>query len=171
CLRRFPGGAVRRRPYHGKVGLSLLAGPANAGKVALLLERYLARLDDEPTLIVPNASDVDRLERDLLARAGCLFSGTIGTFDDLFRRLVRNDPEQRPVATDAQRALVVRRALGNARLNGLARSACTNGFAETLLVTLAELEQGLLDPADLSGDLAELYGAYHTELDRLRLWD
>ena len=31
--------AVRERAYDGKVGLSLLAGPANAGKVALLLER------------------------------------------------------------------------------------------------------------------------------------
>src|SRR5882757_6214190 len=54
------------------MGLSLLAGPAHAGKVALLLERYLARLDDEPFLIVPNRSDVDRVERDLLARAGCM---------------------------------------------------------------------------------------------------
>src|SRR5438034_1240009 len=52
------------------LGLSLTAGPPNAGKVALLLERYLARLDDEPFLIVPNRSDVDRVERDLLRRAG-----------------------------------------------------------------------------------------------------
>jgi hypothetical protein len=119
------------------VGLSLLAGPANAGKVARLLERYLARLDDEPVLIVPNASDVDRVERDLLARCGCLFSGTIGTFDDLFRRLVRADPEQRPVATDAQRAVVVRRAVGGAELGPLARSARTAGFADSLLQTLS----------------------------------
>ena len=153
------------------MGLSLLAGPANAGKVALLLERYLARLDDEPTLIVPNASDVDRVERDLLARQGCLFSGTIGTFDDLFGRLIRNDPEQRPVATDAQRSLIVRRALAHASLNGLARSARTGGFADTLLQTLGELEQGMLDPDDLGGDLAQLYGAYRAELDRLGLWD
>jgi ATP-dependent helicase/DNAse subunit B len=151
--------------------LSLLAGPAHAGKVALLLERYLARLDDDPTLIVPNASDVDRVERDLLARCGCLFSGSIGTFDDLFRRLSRVDPEQRPVATDAQRALVVRRALASAPLNGLARSARTNGFADTLLQTLGELEQGMLDPGDLGGDLAQLYTAYRAELDRLGLWD
>ena len=151
--------------------LSLLAGPANAGKVALLLERYLARLDDEPTLIVPNASDVDRVERDLLARSGCLFSGTIGTFDDLFGRLVRNDPTQRPVATDVQRGLVVRRALAATSLNGLSRSARTGGFADTLLVTLGELEQGMLDPDDLGGDLAKLYAAYRSELDRLGLWD
>src|SRR5262249_47535808 len=94
----FRPATVRRRAYDGKVGLSLLAGPANAGKVALLLERYLARLDDEPVLIVPNASDVDRVERDLLARCGCLFSGSIVTFDDLFRRLVKN--ERRPVVSD-----------------------------------------------------------------------
>src|SRR4051812_22336841 len=153
------------------MALSLLAGPANAGKVALLLERYLARLDDEPTLIVPNASDVDRVERDLLARKGCLFSGAIGTFDDLFGRLVRNDPEQRPVATDAQRSLIVRRALAGASLNGLARSARTGGFSDTLLQTLGELEQGMLDPDDLSGDLAQLYEVYRAELDRLGLWD
>ncbi|HZP71950.1 MAG TPA: PD-(D/E)XK nuclease family protein [Gaiellaceae bacterium] len=153
------------------MGLSLLAGPANAGKVALLLERYLARLDDEPVLIVPNASDVDRVERDLLARCGCLFSGYIGTFDDVFRRLVRDDPEQRPVATDAQRALVVRRVLAAAPLNGLARSARTAGFGDALVQTLGELEQGMLDPEVLDGDLGRLYAAYRDELDRLRLWD
>jgi hypothetical protein len=114
------------------VGLSLLAGPANAGKVALLLERYLARLDDEPVLIVPNASDVDRVERDLLARRGCLFSGEIVTFDRLFELLVRDDPGRRPVATDHQRALIVRRAVAAASLNGLTASARTGGFADAL---------------------------------------
>src|SRR5207253_11037452 len=93
------------------MGLSLLAGPANAGKVALLLERYLARLDDEPYLIVPNRSDVDRVERDLLARTGCLVGGSIGTFDDLFERLAAPDSERLPVATPAPRLLVARRPL------------------------------------------------------------
>ena len=63
------------------MSLSLVVGPANAGKVALLLDRYLSRLDDEPYLIVPNRSDIDRVERELLVRCGCLFSGSIGTFD------------------------------------------------------------------------------------------
>jgi ATP-dependent helicase/DNAse subunit B len=153
------------------VGLSLLAGPANAGKVALLLERYLARLDDEPVLIVPNRSDVDRVERDLLARCGCLLGGTIGTFDDLFERLARADPQWRPVATDAQRALLVRRALAGVSLNGLTRSARTGGFAEALQQTLGELEAGLLEPADLGGDLARLYAAYREQLDHHALWD
>jgi ATP-dependent helicase/DNAse subunit B len=153
------------------VGLSLLAGPANAGKVALLLERYLTCLDDEPVLIVPNASDVDRVERDLLARCGCLFNGEIVTFDRLFGLLVRGDPGTRPVATEHQRAMIVRRAVAGASLNGLSRSARTGGFADVLLQTLGELESGLLEPADLGGDLALLYDAYRAELDRLGLWD
>src|SRR5256886_400506 len=49
----------------GTMGLSLLAGPANAGKVALLLERYLGALDSDPILIVPNRPDVDRGDREL----------------------------------------------------------------------------------------------------------
>ena len=151
------------------MGLTLVAGPANAGKVARLLDRYLARLDDEPTLIVPNRSDVDRVERDLLARVGCLFAGSIGTFDDLFARLAGD--ARRPVATDAQRVLLVRKALGEISLNGLERSARSRGFADTLLQTLGELESGLVDPADLDGDLARLYAAYRGQLDRLELWD
>ena len=123
-----------------------LAGPANAGKVALLLERYLARLDDEPTLIVPNASDVDRVERDLLARCGCLFSGSIETFDRLFERLVRDDPAQAPRCRRCGTRLVVGACLRTAPLNGLSRSAATGGFADTLLQTIGELEQGCSTP-------------------------
>jgi ATP-dependent helicase/DNAse subunit B len=156
------------------MGLSLLAGPANAGKVALLLERYLARLDDEPFLIVPNRSDVDRVERDLLARAGCLLGGSIGTFDDLFERIAGGDAGRRPVLSQAQRLLAARRAVDEVLgAGGLerSRSARFAGFVDTLLTALGELESGLLEPGDLDGDLAVLYAAYRTELDRLGLWD
>src|SRR6184192_2746057 len=153
------------------MALTLLAGPANAGKVALLLERYLSALADEPFLIVPNRSDVDKVERELLASCGALLGGEIGTFDDLFRRLARDGGEHRPVATDAQRALIVRRALGEARLNGWTRSARFAGFADALSSALGELESGLVDPGELEGDLAGLYAGYRAELDRLGLWD
>ncbi len=155
------------------MSLSLLAGPAHAGKVALLLERYLERLGDDPVLIVPTRSDIDRVERDLLRRSGCLFGGSIGTFDDLFERIAKGDPSRRPVATDLQRAFLARRAVEatRAKLDDLARSAQFGGFLETLLSTLGELESGLVDPHDLGGELAELYAAYRAELDRLELWD
>src|SRR5438132_9031624 len=153
------------------MALTLLAGPANAGKVALLLERYLDALAREPVLIVPNRSDVGRVERELLASCGALLGGQIGAFDDLFRRLAREGGEHRPVATDAQRALIVRRALARARLNGWTRSARFAGFADALSSTLGELESGLVEPAELEGDLAGLYADYRAELDSLGLWD
>src|SRR6266545_1230370 len=155
----------------GQLGLHLITGPANAGKVALLLRRYLEALDEEPYLIVPNRSDVERVERDLLELQPALLGGSIGTFDDLFRRIARRGGEARPVATEAQRTLIVRRALAGQSLNGLGRSARFGGFADALLATVAELESGLLDPNELEGELAALYAAYRGELDRLGLWD
>jgi hypothetical protein len=67
----------------------LIAGPANAGKVELLLDRYLHALDagEEPVLVVPNREDIDRVERQLLARAGALLGGDIVLFDGLFDRI------------------------------------------------------------------------------------
>jgi ATP-dependent helicase/nuclease subunit B len=149
------------------VPLSLLAGPANAGKVALLLERYLAALDSDPILIVPNRPDVDRAERELLTRAGALVGGSIGTFDDLFERIARGNGAHRPVITRAQRTLLLRRVVARARN----RSARFSGFADSLGSTVAELESALLEPGELDGELADLYAAYREELDRLGLWD
>jgi ATP-dependent helicase/nuclease subunit B len=153
------------------MGLTLLAGPANAGKVALLLERYLDQLDREPILIVPNRPDVDRVERDLLARTGALLGGSIGTFDDLFRRIARGNGAHRPLAGEAQRLLLVRRAVADAPLNGLGASARFGGFVDALASVLAELESSLLEPEQLEGDLASLYRRYRDGLDRLGLWD
>jgi ATP-dependent helicase/DNAse subunit B len=153
------------------VGLSLIAGPASAGKVALLLERYLGVLDRQPVLIVPNRSDVERVERDLLARQPALMGGAIGTFDDVFERLAYGAGDARPLLKDAQRALLVRRIVGDVSLNGLGRSARFAGFADTLASTLAELEAGLLEPDALDGDLSRLYAAYRAELERLGRWD
>jgi hypothetical protein len=94
----------------GQLGLTLITGPANAGKVALLLRRYLDALSREPYLIVPNRPDVDRVERELLAVQPALLGGAIGTFDDLFQ-LVARDGASRRIASDAQRALIARRGV------------------------------------------------------------
>ncbi len=153
------------------MALTLLAGPANAGKVALLLDRYLTDRSREPVLIVPTGSDVERVERDLLSRAGALVGGSIGTFDHVFERIAGGNGSHRPVVSDAQRSLLVRRVVAGAPLAELGSSARFAGFADALGTTLAELEAGLLGPGELDGDLAELYGRYRAELDRLGLWD
>ena len=153
------------------MGLALVVGPAKAGKIARLLEGYLEAIERDPVLIVPNRADVERIERDLLRRAGALLAGSIGTFDDVFEELARAAADARPVASDAQRALVARGALGRTSLDGLGRSARFAGFADALLAVLSELESGLLDPDQLEGDLAQLYAAYRRELAELGLWD
>jgi ATP-dependent helicase/DNAse subunit B len=152
----------------GRMGLTLLAGPANAGKVALLLDRYLGALESDPVLIVPNRPDVDRAERELLAQAGALMGGAIGTFDDVFARLARSNGAHRPVITSAQRSLLLRHVVAKTKLGPSARFA---GFADALGSTVAELEAALLEPGELDGELAELYASYRDELDRLGLWD
>jgi len=133
------------------MGLALVVGPAKAGKIARLLDGYLEAIDRDPVLIVPNRTDVDRIERDLLRRTGALLSGSIGTFDDLFRELAHDAADARPVTGDAQRALVARRVLARTPLNGLGHSARFAGFADALLAALGELESGLLDPPHLEG--------------------
>jgi ATP-dependent helicase/DNAse subunit B len=153
------------------VPLRVIAGPANAGKVELLLGRYLDSLEREPVLVVPNRADVERVERELLVGSRALLGGSIGTFDDLFERIALGGSEARPRLSAAQRALLVRRVIAAAPLDGLSASARFGGFAESLQQSLGELESGLLDPDDLDGDLAVLYRAYRDELDRLGLWD
>ena len=157
----------------GRLGLSLITGPANAGKVALLLRRYLDEVEREPFLIVPIRSDVDRVERELLGLRPALLGGRVGTFDDIFERVARGGGAGRPVASDAQRTLIVRRTVGamRARMNGLGPSARFGGFTDSLSQCIGELESGLLEPSDLDGDIAGLYAAYRAELDRLDLWD
>ena len=93
------------------MGLSLVVGPAHAGKVASLLDRFVAAIDRDPWLIVPNRSDVERVERELVRREGGLLAGTIGTFDTLFEALARGDGLGRRLVGEAERAVVVRRVV------------------------------------------------------------
>src|SRR5919204_2100603 len=92
----------------GRLGLNLITGPANAGKVALLLRRYLDALPLEPYLIVPNRSDVEAVERELLRLQPALLGGRVGAFDDLFKRIAPGGGGSHRVAKEAQRALIVR---------------------------------------------------------------
>jgi len=153
------------------VPLTLLAGPANAGKVALLLDRYAADLEREPVLVVPNRAEAQRVERDLVVTGGAVIGGSIGTFEDLFERIARANGGHRRVVTDTQRTMIVRRVAAAAAGPGLGRAARFSGFADTLAATLADLESGLVEPQGIDGELAELHGAYRAELDRRQVWD
>ena len=152
------------------MGLSLVVGPAHAGKIALLLDRFLAGLDRDPWLVVPNRADVERVERDLIRRRPALLAGHIGTFDDLFEH-VADASRGHGVASEIQRQLAARRAVARTELEELASSASTAGFSDTLVTTLGELESALVDPDRVGGDLARLARAYREELESLGLED
>src|SRR5215213_5410112 len=155
----------------GRLGLNLITGPANAGKLRRLLDDYVELLPAEPVLIVPTRPDVDLVERELVDRCGALLGGSVVTFDDLFRRIARDDQDSVPPATEAQTSLVLARAVASARLNGLAASARSRGFVDSLRDAIRDLESGLLEPAALEGDLARLYAAYREQLERLGVAD
>ena len=146
--------------------LRLIAGPANAGKVELLLDRYLAALEagGEPVLVVPTFADRDRVERDLLVHAGALLGGSIETFDDLFDSIAGRDGA-RPLGR-AERSLLVRRVLATAELGGFSESAARGGFAESLLQAFDELEAGLLEPAHDIDLVAQRHGGHLSPLRR-----
>jgi ATP-dependent helicase/DNAse subunit B len=157
--------------YHASVGLSLVVGPAHAGKVALLYERYLQLLDRDPWLIVPNQADVEVVERELVTRSGGLLAGTVGTFDRLFEALATGDGRGRRPIGETARALLVRRAIAAGDPDAPWTSLRFPGYADSLAGTLAELEGGLLDPEMLAGPLATLVREYRALLDGQARWD
>ena len=152
------------------MGLSLVVGPAHAGKVALLLDRFVAALDQDPWLIVPTRVDVDRVERELVARQGALLAGTVGTFDALFEALAGSGSGPRTIG-DTERSLILRRVVSQARLDGFGSSARFAGFADSLGAALTEIEASLLESETLAPDLAILARAYRAELARLGVCD
>ena len=122
---------------------------------------------------MPNRADVDRAERDLLRRCGCLLGGSIGTFDDLFERIAarrsgRAAGRDRDSGTDRAHA-VARRARGG----DVARSLRPRfpGFADSLLAALSRARRRPRRPGGARGRARALYAAYRAELDRLGLWD
>ena len=116
-------------------------GPAHAGKIEHLLDRFVAALDHDPWLIVPNRSDVERLERELVRACGGVLAGTIGTFDTLFEELAFSGGPGRRLIGDAERALVLRRVV-EAMPSDASRFS---GYADAGGRALAELDGALVD--------------------------
>ena len=129
--------------------LTLLVGPANAGKVAGLLDRYVAALDRDPFLVVPNRAEVERVERDLLVRG----AGAARRLDRDVRRPVpsRSGTAGRTAApallSPAQRALVVARVISRTPLAAHRLPRPVSAASQRRLAdALGELEAALVEP-------------------------
>ncbi|HEX2303243.1 MAG TPA: hypothetical protein VHH57_06435, partial [Gaiella sp.] len=149
------------------MGLSLVVGPAHAGKIELLLDRFVDAIELDPWLIVPNRSDVEQAERELVERCGGLLAGVVGTFDTLFEALAHGDGAGKRLLGDAERAVLLRKLSDSVPVEG----ARFSGFADAVGRALAELDGALLEPDDLDEPLASLARVYRQELVAHGAWD
>jgi ATP-dependent helicase/DNAse subunit B len=160
--------------------LTLITGPANAGKAGRVLDAYRAALDREPLLVVPTLADVAHYQREL-ATAGVAFGGTVVRFARLVAEIARRTGWAASVLGPVQRDRMVAAAIARSRLDALAASARSAGFPRAAAELFAELQRGLVTPDALRGALASagggrsqqrygaevaaLYEAYRTVLD------
>ena len=146
------------------MGLELILGPANAGKVADLYARYLAALDagHEALLVVPGRSAVVRAERDLLARRRAVVGQPGG---DVRRRVPPRGPAgRRRPARAADRG----RGPRSCAASPTTAPACRRTRFPALIDRLGSAR---VDPPGLAasdpGPLADAYAAWWRELDRV----
>ena len=150
--------------------LKLIHGPPNSGRAGLVRRRFVAALERDPILVVPNVDDVFSFERELCAE-GAALGGAVMTFGALFRTVATAgglppgaelSPAQRlraiSVAVDAR--------LG--RLGPLRRSASRPGFSRAFERLLDELQAAGVDPGAVEASAATLEGsAYLSDIATL----
>jgi ATP-dependent helicase/DNAse subunit B len=164
--------------------LTLLLGPANCGKVAQLFDRFAEQVDAgaAPTLVVPTRPDVELAERDLLARRSAVLGGMIGTFEDLFERVLERCGEPSAALATLPRRLVLEQVVREAGLDQLAAPSRFAGFVDGLGRMFNDLA-GSAPPQLLERrlaafaepgrrlELAVLHGAFRARLAELGIRD
>ena len=64
--------------------LTLISGPPKSGRAGEIRARLTEALPAEPVLVVPNADDVIRFERELAERAAAVLGASVRTFEGFF---------------------------------------------------------------------------------------
>jgi ATP-dependent helicase/DNAse subunit B len=159
--------------------LTLITGPANAGKAQLVMDAVRGHLADgeEPLLVVPTRADAEHYRRELAAE-GALLGARVERFAGLIEEAVRRSGAREPVLDGLVRervlaAIVARRA----------PSLLAPGFVRALAAFLAELQVRRVTPARLSealadwaaadgerahgGEVGELFEDYHHALKQI----
>ncbi len=167
--------------------LTLVTGPANAGKARVVLDGVRARVNEDPILVVPTGADAAayRLE---LARSGAVFGPQVVTFEGLARTVARRTGTPSRALGGPARDRILAAAVADARLDALADAARAPGFLAAAGELVAELQRELVTPqrfaqaldawgATPQGDpaqareIAALYSGYRRRLDALGLVD
>ena len=130
------------------VSLTLVTGPANSAKAGELFGAFRARAARGALLVVPTRADVAAYEREL-AGDGTLVGGRVTSFGGLVREIARRAGFAADVLGPFARERIVLGVIGELRLEVLAPSAASEGFAPAAADLLAELGAERVDPARL----------------------
>jgi len=171
--------------------ITLITGPANAGKAELVLDgvrRELAH-GSEPLLVVPTRADAEHYLRELAGDAvamGVRVERFAGLLDEVAVRAGVAEPVLGAIARDRLLQALARRGsrVGDGSVSD---GPAGRGFVRALGELFAELQVRRVTPARLSRalerwreadgigverpELGGLFAAYRSELQRLRLLD
>ena len=164
------------------MALTLVLGPPNSAKAGEVLGAFSAAARRGGILVVPTAADALHYARELAGDGSVL--GSVVTFRALTDEIGRRAGFTGAGLSPLQRQRVLARTIGGLRLEALAASARTAGFAAAAGDLIAELQRALISPARLRGalrawaaqdigrapyarDVGLIYASYINELDRL----
>ena len=169
------------------MAITLITGPANAGKAELVLDAVRRELAHgaEPLLVVPTRADAEHYLREL-AGAGAAMGVRVERFAGLLAEIVERAGIAAPVLAGLARERLIGALLARSPLarEGPARAAPGSaGFVRALGELFAELQVRRVAPTRLEGalerwraadglgeertELGRLYAAYRAELRRL----
>jgi ATP-dependent helicase/DNAse subunit B len=163
--------------------ITLITGPANAGKAREVLDAVRGHLahGEEPLLLVPTRTDVERYRREL-ALEGTVLGARVERFEELIGEIVRRAGMSEPVLGRVARERVLAKVVAG---GGEHAPRSTPGFVSALAATIAGLEVQRVTPARLeaalkawasadgaaaaagAGELGRLYGEYRKLLRRI----
>ena len=174
--------AVGSSRQYCPMALTLVLGPANSAKAGEVLGAFAAASRRGAILVVPTAADALHYARELTGDGALL--GSVVTFGGLTAEIGRRAGFSGRTVSDLQRGRILERAIAGLRLESLARSAATDGFAAAAGEMIAELQRALVSPERLRSalrswsaqdprrvpyarDVGRIYSAYVRELDRI----
>jgi ATP-dependent helicase/DNAse subunit B len=166
------------------VPLTLITGPANAGKAQAVMDAVRAELaaGHQPLLVVPTAADVQRYTREL-AGEGALIGARVTRFGGLLGEVVRRSGSEGPVLPERARERLIAIVARSSGLAARGEQPLSKGLSRAARELIDDLHAGAVAPARLQAALAKLdgssphlqvaamYSGYEAELARLGVSD
>lgn len=167
-----------------RIGLTLVLGPANSGKMGYILDWWRERSTAGPVLVTPTWPDARELMVEMARATGAVVGQSPAqTFDGLVRLVVGWSPEY---ASDLDLSLMLARLLGDVPLDALGGAADLPGTVTALATFFLELSESGRTPEDidrilslwastdagarpLAGDLRRLLRGYAGMCERVGL--